>query len=62
VALHPEQAERYLARIDRERGLEAGPDGTGRDRRARRDSLLGILVGILVGIALLAVLAIAPAS
>jgi len=59
VALHPERAERYLARIDRERGLEAEPDETGRDRR---QSVLGILLGIAIGIVLLAALALASAS
>lgn len=62
VALHPEQAERYLARIDRERGLEAEPDEAGGDRRARRESVLGILLGIVIGIVLLAALALASAS
>lgn len=62
VALHPEQAERYLAKIDRERGLEAEPDETGRDRRDRRQSVLGILLGIVIGIVLLAALALASAS
>ena len=62
VALHPEQAERYLAKIDRERGLEAEPDETGRDKRDRRQSVLGILLGIAIGIVLLAALALASAS
>jgi tetrahydromethanopterin S-methyltransferase subunit G len=68
VALHPEQAERYLATIDRERERERVLDrpAVAIEEGARRESgigvVLGVLLGVVLGVVLLAVLAVAVAS
>jgi hypothetical protein len=64
VALHPEQAERYLATIDRERERERVLDrpALAIEEGARRESGIGVLLGVVLGVILLAVLAAAVAS
>jgi hypothetical protein len=62
VALHPEQAERYLATIDRERERERGRRVPEDEAPSGRESGLGVFVGVLLGFVLLAVLAVAFAS